>query len=200
MEWVYEKHSKDLECSPDTNNQSSKCSSLANLEERNFTMMTKDTVDCLGEDMMVSRPTPLVIEEGHVEDKSLVSAEINVVDEDSMQESCKEDVHQLLNNFSETPRPDDGGLGEATNLLFGVSADLLEKATDEESEEAKDKDKAIKMLREEVGISPYIYKKNMHILMHTGRVSLFLCILYRHMHMQPPIDFFLAFLGFQFLK
>ncbi|XWS21970.1 hypothetical protein CRYUN_Cryun30bG0103700 [Craigia yunnanensis] len=150
MEWVYEKHSKDLECSPDTNNQSSKCCSLANLEEKNFTMMTKDTVDCLSEDMMVSRPTPLVIEEGNVEDKSLVSAEINMVAEDSMQESCKEDVHQLLNDFSETPRPEEGGLGEATNLLFGVSADLLEKATDEESEEAKDKDKAIKMLREEI--------------------------------------------------
>ncbi|XVF63425.1 hypothetical protein PTKIN_Ptkin09bG0086100 [Pterospermum kingtungense] len=148
MKWVYEKHSKDRECSPDTNNPSCKCSSLANLEEKNSALLKNDTVDCLGEDISDSRATPSVIE-GHVEDKSLMSAEINVTAEDSMQRSCKED-DQALNNFSETPSPEEGGLGEATDEHFVVSAGHVEKATEEESEEAIDKDKAIKMLREEI--------------------------------------------------
>ncbi|EOY17114.1 Shoot gravitropism 2 (SGR2) isoform 2 [Theobroma cacao] len=149
MEWIYEKHSKDVECSPDMNNQSSKCSSLAKLEEKSSTMMSKDVVDCPGEDLG-SQPIPLVIEDGHVEDNFLELAEINAVSEDSMQESLKEDVHQLLNDSGETPQLDKGGLGEATDVHFVPSAGLLEKATEEESEEAPDKDKAIKMLREEV--------------------------------------------------
>ncbi|XP_021288338.1 phospholipase SGR2 [Herrania umbratica] len=149
MEWIYEKQTKDVECSPDMNSQSSKCSSLAKLEEKNSTMMTKDVVDCPGEDMG-SRSIPLVIEGGHVEDNSLESAEINAVSKDSMQESFKEDVHHLLNDSSETPQLDKGGLGEAADVHFVASASLLEKATEEESEEAPDKDKAIKMLREEV--------------------------------------------------
>ncbi|KAK6257872.1 hypothetical protein QUC31_001331 [Theobroma cacao] len=149
MEWIYEKHSKDVECSPDMNNQSSKCSSLAKLEEKSSTMMSKDVVDCPGEDLG-SQPIPLVIEDGHVEDNFLELAEINAVSEDSMQESLKEDVHQLLNDSGETPQLDKGGLGEATDVHFVASAGLLEKATEEESEEAPDKDKAIKMLREEV--------------------------------------------------
>ncbi|XP_039061235.1 phospholipase SGR2-like, partial [Hibiscus syriacus] len=175
MQWVYEKDSKDLECSPDMNNQSSKCSSLANLEEKNSTMMTKDTVDCLGEDMKVPLPNPLVIEglaedkslieghdedksiiegqdedkslteghaedksliEGHIEDKSLVSTKINAAAEGSMQKNCNEDVHQLFNDFSGTPWPEEGG--------------LLEKDTEEENEEARDTDKTIKMFREEI--------------------------------------------------
>lgn len=155
MEWIYEKHSKDVECSPDMNNQSSKCSSLAKLEEKSSTMMSKDVVDCPGEDLG-SQPIPLVIEDGHVEDNFLELAEINAVSEDSMQESLKEDVHQLLNDSGETPQLDKGGLGEATDVHFVPSAGLLEKATEEESEEAPDKDKAIKMLREEVGFSIYI--------------------------------------------
>ncbi|XP_022718415.1 phospholipase SGR2 isoform X4 [Durio zibethinus] len=145
MEWVYEKHSKNVGYSPNMNNQSSKCCSLANLEEKNSTTMMKNTVDCIGEDMMVSRPISLVIEKVHVGDRSLVSAENNVAAEDSMQKSCKEDVHDLLNDFSETPQLKEGGFGEATDI-----AGLLEKVTGEESEEARDKDKAIKMLREEI--------------------------------------------------
>ncbi|XVE60731.1 hypothetical protein DITRI_Ditri05aG0151200 [Diplodiscus trichospermus] len=199
MEWVYEKHSKDLECSADMNNQSPKCSSLANLEEKHSTMMTKDTLDCFGEDMMVSQPTPLVIGEhvedkslasseinaaaedfmqksceedvhqllnnclgedmmvsqpsplvieGQVEDKSIVSSEINAAAEDFVQKSCKEDVHQLLNDFSEISLPEELGSGEATDVQDVVSAG--EKTTEGEGEEARDKDKAIKLLREEI--------------------------------------------------
>lgn len=157
MEWAYEKHSKDLECSPDANNQSSKCTSLANLEEKNSALTINDTVDCLGEDINISRETPSVIE-GHDEDKSLMSTEINVTAEDSMQKSCKEDVHQLLNNFSETPLPEEGWLGEATDEHFVVSAGHVENATEEDSKEARDKDRTIKMFREEVRISMNIYK------------------------------------------
>ncbi|KAB2030911.1 hypothetical protein ES319_D05G266300v1 [Gossypium barbadense] len=128
MEWVYEKHSKDVGCPVDTNNQSSNPSSLDNLEENNINVRMKDAVDCVGEDMLVSQPTALVIE-GNVEDESLVNSEIDVSAEDSIQKSCEED----------------GGLGKATDV-----AGLSEKVTEEESEEARDKDKEIKMLREEV--------------------------------------------------
>ncbi|KAK8681498.1 hypothetical protein V6N13_053900 [Hibiscus sabdariffa] len=199
MQWVYEKDSKDLECSPDMNNQSSECSSSANLEEKNSTMMKKDTVDCPGEDMMIPLPNPLVIEglaedkslveghdedkslieehvedksliegqvedkslieghaednsliEGHFEDKSLVSTEINEAAEDTMQKNCKEDVHQLLNDFSGTPWPEEGGLCKATEVGIVVSDGLLEKDTEEENEEARETDKTIKLLREEI--------------------------------------------------
>ncbi|KAH1065019.1 hypothetical protein J1N35_030006 [Gossypium stocksii] len=144
MEWVYEKHSKDVGCPVDTNNQSSNPSSLDNLEENNINVRMKDAVDCVGEDMLVSQPTALVIE-GNVEDKSLVNSEIDGSAEDSIQKSCEEDVHQLLNDFSGTLSLDEGGLGKATDV-----AGLSEKVTEEESEEARDKDKEIKMLREEV--------------------------------------------------
>nr|KJB59678.1 hypothetical protein B456_009G267200 [Gossypium raimondii] len=144
MEWVYEKHSKDVGCPVDTNNQSSNPSSLDNLEENNINVRMKDAVDCVGEDMLVSQPTALVIE-GNVEDESLVNSEIDVSAEDSIQKSCEEDVHRLLNDFSGTLLLDEGGLGKATDV-----AGLSEKVTEEESEEARDKDKEIKMLREEV--------------------------------------------------
>ncbi|TYG70044.1 hypothetical protein ES288_D05G280600v1 [Gossypium darwinii] len=144
MEWVYEKHSKDVGCPVDTNNQSSNPSSLDNLEENNINVRMKDAVDCVGEDMLVSQPTALVIE-GNVEDESLVNSEIDVSAEDSIQKSCEEDVHRLLNDFSGTLLLDEGGLGKATDV-----AGLSEKVTEEESEEARDKDKEIKMLREGV--------------------------------------------------
>ncbi|MBA0808562.1 hypothetical protein Gohar_024291, partial [Gossypium harknessii] len=144
VEWVYEKHSKDVGCPVDTNNQYSNPSSLDNLEENNINVRMKDAVDCVGEDMLVSQPTALVIE-GNVEDESLVNSEIDVSAEDSIQKSCEEDVHQLLNDFSGTLLLDEGGLGKATDV-----AGLSEKVTEEESEEARDKDKEIKMLREEV--------------------------------------------------
>ncbi|KAG4201061.1 hypothetical protein ERO13_A05G253700v2 [Gossypium hirsutum] len=144
MEWVYEKHSKDVGCPVDTNNQSSNPSSLDNLEENNINVRMKDAVDCVGEDMLVSQPTALVIE-GNVEDESLVNSEIDVSAEDSIQKSCEEDVHQLLNDVNGTLLLDEGGLGKATDV-----AGLSEKVTEEKSEEARYKDKKIKMLREEV--------------------------------------------------
>ncbi|KAB2083396.1 hypothetical protein ES319_A05G264300v1 [Gossypium barbadense] len=144
MEWVYEKHSKDVGCPVDTNNQSSNPSSLDNLEENNINVRMKDAVDCVGEDMLVSQPTALVIE-GNVEDESLVNSEIDVSAEDSIQKSCEEDVHQLLNDVNGTLLLDEGGLGKATDV-----AGLSEKVTEEKSEEARYKDKEIKMLREEV--------------------------------------------------
>ncbi|XP_052884364.1 phospholipase SGR2-like isoform X2 [Gossypium arboreum] len=144
MEWVYEKHSKDVGCPVDTNNQSSNPSSLDNLEENNINVRMKDAVDCVGEDMLVSQPNALVIE-GNVEDESLVNSEIDVSAEDSIQKSCEEDVHQLLNDVNGTLLLDEGGLGKATDV-----AGLSEKVTEEKSEEARYKDKEIKMLREEV--------------------------------------------------
>lgn len=141
MEWVYEKHSKDVGCPADPNNQSSNPSSLDNLEENNINVRMKDVVDCVGEDMLVSQPTALVIE-GNVEDESLVNSEIDVSAEDSIQKS-----YQLLNDFSGTLLLDEGGLGKATDV-----AGLSEKVMEDESEEARDKDKAIKILKEEVGI------------------------------------------------
>lgn len=186
MHCVYEKDSKDVECSPDMYDQSFKCNSFANLEKNDLTMMTKDIVDCLGEDMMVLLPNPSRVE-GHVEDKSSLSTKC----EDSMQKSCKEDVHQSLNDFSRAPLLEESGFGETTEVDFVVSDDCLEKAIEEENEEARDRDgdKTIKRLKEEVRISICIYS-NIHILMHSGRVSLFLWILLFR-RMRPPIDVFL---------
>ncbi|KAA3484404.1 phospholipase SGR2-like isoform X4 [Gossypium australe] len=147
VQCLYEKDSKDLECSPDMIDQSFKCSSLANLEKNDSTMMTKDIVDCLGEEILL--PNPSVIE-GHVEDKSSVSTKSDVAAEDPMQKSCKEDVHQLLNDFSGAPWLEESGSGETTEVDFVVSDGCLETATEEEHEEARDRDKTIKMLKEEI--------------------------------------------------
>ncbi|KAK8366268.1 hypothetical protein V6Z11_A02G109000 [Gossypium hirsutum] len=146
MQCLYEKDSKDLECSPDMIDQSFKCSSLANLEKNDSTMMTKDIVDCLGEEILL--PNPSVIE-GHVEDKSSVSTKFDVAAEDPMLKSCKEDVHQSLNDFSGAHWLEETGSGETIEVDFVVSNGCLEKATEEENEEARDRDKTIKMLKEE---------------------------------------------------
>ncbi|KAK9023748.1 hypothetical protein V6N11_003949 [Hibiscus sabdariffa] len=170
MDWVYEKHSKDVGCPPDTNNQSSDPSSLENLEENNLSLRMKDTVDCVGEDMLISQPT---VTEGDVEDESLVNADIDVAEEDSMQKNCKEDVHQLLSNFSGSPSLEEGGLSKDTYV-----ADVLEKVTEEENEEARDKDKAIKLLREEINsleakiAELQSLKKNTEMLMQKPPTSL----------------------------
>ncbi|PPD74601.1 hypothetical protein GOBAR_DD28474 [Gossypium barbadense] len=144
---LYEKDSKDLECSPDMIDQSFECSSLANIEKNDSTMMTKDIVDCLGEEILL--PNPSVIE-GHVEDKSSVSTKFDVAAEDPMQKSCREDVHQSLNDFSGAPWLEESGSGETTEVDFVVSDGCWEKATEEENEEARDRDKTIKMLKEEI--------------------------------------------------
>ncbi|OMO89133.1 Shoot gravitropism [Corchorus capsularis] len=146
MEGIYEKQAKDLGISP---NQFSKCSSLANIEEQNSTIMTKDPLNCPDEDMTVSRPIPLVIEEGNIEDKSLLS-EVNLLSDDSTQKSCEEKLHQLHNDSSETLQLEEGGVGKASDVNVVVSAGLPEKASEDESEEARDEDEAIKMLREEI--------------------------------------------------
>ncbi|KAK8309364.1 hypothetical protein V6Z12_D02G121200 [Gossypium hirsutum] len=147
MQCLYEKDSKDLECSPDMIDQSFECSSLANIEKNDSTMMTKDIVDCLGEEILL--PNPSVIE-GHVEDKSSVSTKFDVAAEDPMQKSCREDVHQSLNDFSGAPWLEESGSGETTEVDFVVSDGCWEKATEEENEEARDRDKTIKMLKEEI--------------------------------------------------
>ncbi|OMP07951.1 Shoot gravitropism [Corchorus olitorius] len=146
MEGIYEKQTKDLDSSP---NQFSKCSSLANREEQNSTLMTKDPLNCPDEDMTVSRPIPSVIEEGNIEDKSLLS-EINLLSDDSTQKSCEEKLHQLHNDSSETLQLEEGGVGKASDVNIVVSAGFPEKASEDESEEARDEDEAIKMLREEI--------------------------------------------------
>ncbi|KAE8701882.1 Phospholipase SGR2 [Hibiscus syriacus] len=130
----------------------------------------KDTVDCGGEDMLVSQPTVI---EGDVEDESLVNADIDVAAVGSTKKTCKEDVHRLLNNFSGTPSLEEGGYSIDT-----VVADLSEKVTEEENEEARDKDKAIKLLREEINsleakiaeLQPH--KKNKEMLMQKRPTSL----------------------------
>ena len=164
MDWMYKEHARNEESSPDMNNQCSLCDSSTKLEDKNFTVIneTEDRVDHFED--IISSQTDLDAEneEGDAEDSSTIVGPITSdLDEltakamDSKQPGVEKDVDELLCDSSDIRSQKRDALSQTTIMNSGVQIDGLEKMA-EVCENEGNKDKAIKLLRKEVGL----YKKD----------------------------------------
>ncbi len=165
MDWMYKEHARNEESSPDMNNQCSLCDPSTKLEDKNFTVINEneDRVDHFED--IISSQTDLDAEneEGDAEDSSTIVGpitsdfdELTAKAMDSKQPGVEKDVDELLCDSSDIRSQTRDALSQTTIMNSGVQIDGLEKMAEEVCENEGNKDKAIKLLRKEVGL----YKKD----------------------------------------
>lgn len=152
MDWMF-KEDAGNEGSSCMNNQSSTHTSK-NTGDNSFTLMneSKDIVHNVDEDVVSIGSTILEHEEECAEDSSSTVSPNAQIDEtlrsvDSERMQGTEGVHDLTNISSQ-----EDGQDVDVNLNSGVPENSLEEKADEECKCDSDKDKTIKLLREEVQI------------------------------------------------
>ncbi|XP_062153849.1 phospholipase SGR2 isoform X4 [Alnus glutinosa] len=158
MDWMYKEHDSNGESSPDMNKQSSPCTSLTKLEDKNFTVVneTEDSVDHF-EEKMSAQTNLLENEEGDSVDSSTIVGpitsdfdELAAKSMDSKQPGGDKDVNKLFCDSRDILSPQ-SVLGETMNMNSGLPIDGLEKMAEEVCGDQSNKDKAIKSLRQEIG-------------------------------------------------
>ncbi|GKV09233.1 hypothetical protein SLEP1_g20768 [Rubroshorea leprosula] len=154
MDWMYEEHSRNVECSPNTNNLSIKCG-IPNSLDMN---QTKGMAGYVEEKIVVAKSNVFIHEDRHDEFSAgggPITSDINAIttrtgSKDPVLTSSEEDVHQLVGDFGHIPPQEEGGLDESKNVNCSASASGLEKMAEEERDGSSDKEEKFKSMREEM--------------------------------------------------
>lgn len=157
MDWMYKEHARNEESSADMNKQSPTSDSLTNLGDA-VSFVCNQTDGMMGSihgGNLSAQPTLLMHEDGNAEDELNVMGletsdfnEFNARSMDLKQPQGNKYVHESVCEASNISIQD--GLDETTSMKCGVPVDGVEKVVEEVCEETSNKDKVVKLLREEV--------------------------------------------------
>lgn len=158
MDWMYTQHANDEVSSPGVKNQCSPCNSLTNMEHKNFTVKNEmeDTVEHF-EDKMGAQTTDVVNKEGNSEDSStFLGPSASNFDEhtaksmDFEKPGVGEDVDKLFGDSSDKISPQRNDVDETLKGNSVLPLDGLMQMDEGLCEEQSNKDKAIKLLKQEI--------------------------------------------------
>lgn len=161
MDWMFKEHDIDGESSPVVDNQST-YDTPTNLGDT-FAFVNDQTGEMMGlnDENLSAQPTLLIHEDGNAEDASTVvvhetsdSNDFVARSVDLKQPHGNKDVYESVCESSNMLKGD--GSSETTSINCGVPVGGVEKVVEEVCEETSNKDKVVKLLREEVRICKWI--------------------------------------------